>query len=77
MKLTKEAQRVVDKLRAEGVSDDEINERFPILPHEYESEEEKLESEAAFQKVRAEAIAKRTPEEQREIDEFVKKLRNE
>lgn len=75
MRLTKEAQKVVDKLKAEGYTEDEINERFPVLPHEYESEEEKKEDEEVMRKIIAEQRAKRTPEEQKELDDFVKTLK--
>jgi len=77
MKLTKEGQRVWDKLKAEGLTDEEIFERVPIFPHEYESEEEREEDRKLLAQHIAAARAKRTPEEQNEIDEFVKQLKNE
>jgi hypothetical protein len=43
MKLTKEGQKAYDKMKKNGLTDEEIAESC-ILPMEYESEEEKIES---------------------------------
>lgn len=75
MKLTKEAQRVWDKFKAEGLSDDEIFDRVPVWPHEYESDEERLEDIRILNEHREKERAKRTPEEQKELDEFIKSLK--
>lgn len=77
MKLTKDAQRVWDKLKADGKTDEEIFEQIPVWPHEYESEEEKQETIRLLNEHRERERAKRTPEEQKELEEFVEKLRNE
>lgn len=74
MKLTKEGQRVWNKLKKKGYSDQEIAESY-IFPMEYESEEEKKEDEEVMRKIIAEQRAKRTPEEQKELDDFVKTLK--
>jgi hypothetical protein len=74
MKLRKDGQRVYDKLKKEGFSDEDIADGY-VFPMEYESEEERKQDEEAMAKYLAESRAKRTPEEQKELDEFVKKLR--
>lgn len=51
MRLTKEGQRVWNKLKKEGYTDKEIAEDF-ILPMEFESEEEKIELDKIFNEAR-------------------------
>jgi hypothetical protein len=77
MKLTKDAQRVWDKLKADGKSDEEIFEQIPVWPHEYESEEEEKETLRLLNEHRERERAKRNPEEQKELDDLMKKLHDE
>lgn len=74
MKLTKEAQQVWDKLKAEGKTEEEILEAIPVWPYEYESEEERQQDVRALNEARQRERAKRTPEQQKELDEFVNKV---
>ena len=70
MKLTKDAQRVWDQFKREGLTDEEIFERVPVWPHEYESEEEKKEVEEEFRKFREASQAKMSQEDRDKIEKL-------
>lgn len=74
MRLTKEAQRVWDKFKREGLTDEEIFDRVPVWPHEYESEEERKEVEEEFRKHRESSQAKMTQEDRDECERLRQKF---
>jgi hypothetical protein len=71
-----QSQKIYEELKARGLSDAEIAESF-VFPGDWLTENERKEAAEALGKFREEHQANMTEQEKEEIEEFVKKLKNQ